>query len=180
MDATERQQVIDHLGTSRIGLLNSVGSLTHPQWNFRAAADQWSPSEIVEHVVLVESRILRTIQKMLTRPPEPERTALLAEKDALILDLPDRKTRFPAPEPVVPKGTWPDPVELIAEFERTRQNTLEFATQTDGDLRCRAFPHALFGDLDCYQWLLLLGGHCARHTTQIEEVKADPAFPVAL
>ena len=180
MDATERQLVIDDLAASRTGLLKSVGSLTHPQWKFRAAADQWSPSEIVEHIVLVENRILGAIQKMLTRPPEPERTAGLAEKDALILHLPDRKTRFPAPEPVVPKGAWPEPADLLSEFERTRQNTLEFATQTDGDLRGRAFPHALFGDLDCYQWLLLLGRHCERHTAQIEEVKAHTAFPSAV
>jgi len=31
--------------------------------------------------------------------------------------------------------------------------------------------------MDAYQWLLLISAHSARHTAQIEEVKADPNFP---
>jgi uncharacterized damage-inducible protein DinB len=31
--------------------------------------------------------------------------------------------------------------------------------------------------VDGYQWLLLISAHSARHTAQIEEVKADPNFP---
>ena len=34
-----------------------------------------------------------------------------------------------------------------------------------------------FGDLDCCQWLEVIGQHTLRHVCQIEEVKADPAFP---
>jgi len=37
------------------------------------------------------------------------------------------------------------------------------------------YPH--FGLLDGYPWLLLLSAHRARHSEQIEEVKADPNFP---
>ncbi len=177
MDATERQLVLDHLDSSRTALLQSVGHFTHPQWQFRPTEGQWSPAENVEHVILVETRILAAIQKMLTRPPQPEKTAGLLAKDAMILNLAGRETKFQAPEPVQPKGTWPDPADLMAEFHLTRSRTAEFASSTDGDLRSRVIPHMAFGDLDCYQWLLLLGRHCARHTVQIEEVKAHPGFP---
>jgi hypothetical protein len=37
--------------------------------------------------------------------------------------------------------------------------------------------HPAFGTINTYQLLLLLSGHSERHTLQIEEVKANPAFP---
>jgi hypothetical protein len=49
---------------------------------------------------------------------------------------------------------------------------------TDDDLRGHSTPHpALQRDLDAFQWVLLLAAHSARHTAQIEEVKASPGYP---
>jgi hypothetical protein len=33
------------------------------------------------------------------------------------------------------------------------------------------------GELDAHEWMLFMASHSARHTKQIEEVKADPNFP---
>jgi hypothetical protein len=35
-----------------------------------------------------------------------------------------------------------------------------------------------FGELDLYQWLIVLSKHGERHALQIEEIKANPAWPV--
>ena len=50
-------------------------------------------------------------------------------------------------------------------------------TKQVGDLRGHAAPHPAFRMLDGYQWILLLSGHAARHTAQIEEVKRAPGYP---
>jgi len=49
-------------------------------------------------------------------------------------------------------------------------------TTTD-DLHGHAGPHPVFKMLDGYQWVLLLSGHSARHTAQIEEVKTNAGYP---
>lgn len=54
-----------------------------------------------------------------------------------------------------------------------------FASETQAELREHFFPHIVFGDLDCYQWLLVLGQHGLRHALQIEEIKNDPAYPAS-
>jgi hypothetical protein len=54
---------------------------------------------------------------------------------------------------------------------------VKFAAETDSDLRNHFFPHMAFGDLDCYQWLVVLAQHSLRHALQIEEIKAHPAYP---
>jgi hypothetical protein len=35
----------------------------------------------------------------------------------------------------------------------------------------------MLGAMDAYQLMLLISAHTARHTAQIEEVKAHPNFP---
>ena len=48
--------------------------------------------------------------------------------------------------------------------------------KTTPDLRAHVADSPM-GQLDAYEWLLLIGAHSKRHTEQIDEVKADPNFP---
>jgi hypothetical protein len=129
--------------------------------------------------VLVENRIFGLIGKKLQEgAPEPEKRDPAHTKDALVAQaIPDRTIRREAPEPVRPTGQWPDTNELLAEFQKTRQRTTEFASTTQGDLRSYFVPHMALGELDCYQWLLILSLHGARHAQQIEEIKAASDYP---
>jgi hypothetical protein len=52
-------------------------------------------------------------------------------------------------------------------------------SSTNAPLRQSGFPHPILGNLDCYQWVLLIGGHGERHRAQAEEVMADANFPRA-
>jgi hypothetical protein len=181
MENRERQLVVDQLTASQERLLGLVRGLTTDQWAFRPAEGRWSIGECVEHVVRVENRVLGLIAKKLQEgAPEPEKRDTSRAKDALVAQaIPDRTIRREAPEPVRPTGQWPDANELLAEFERTRQRTTEFAATTQGDLRSYFVPHMALGELDCYQWLLVLSLHGARHAQQIEEIRAAPGFPRA-
>jgi hypothetical protein len=66
---------------------------------------------------------------------------------------------------------------LTKAFEDSRKVAMDYIGTTNDDLRDHFFDHPAFGTLDGYQWLLLISAHSARHTAQIEEVKADPNFP---
>jgi hypothetical protein len=179
MEEHERQLVLDQLAASQARLLELVDGLTADQWTFRPAVGRWSIGECVEHVMRVEDRVLGIIAKKLAEStPEPEKRDPAHAKDAVVAQgVPDRTTRREAPEPVLPTGQWPDPAELLAEFRKTRQRTAEFAATTQSDLRSYFHPHGGFGDLDCYQWLLVLSLHGSRHAQQIEEIRAASGFP---
>jgi hypothetical protein len=112
--------------------------------------------------------------------PPAEVPASVREKDASLMKaVPDRTERRQAPETARPEGKCTDGGQLLAEFLETRTKSAQFAAETRADLRSYTHPHGAFGDLDCYQWLLLLGLHAERHARQIEEIKADAGFPVA-
>jgi hypothetical protein len=99
------------------------------------------------------------------------------DQKPVVLALADsRSIRFDARKSVRPLGKWPDTTKMVAELRKTRARTLAFATMTEADLRSHFFTHIVFGDLDCYQWLVVLSQHGNRHALQIEQIKADRAY----
>ena len=179
MTSAERETLLKNLEESRERLLHMANSLSRDQLHYRPAADRWTVAECVEHIAMVESRVLGVIQKTLEAAPDSsKRSALEGKDDALIAGVVSRLTRYQAPEPLVPTGRWPDE-QLLNEFEGTRQQTRAFAASTNADLRRHFYRHPALGELDLYQWLLLIAAHCDRHRVQSEEVMASPGFPRA-
>jgi len=180
MKKEERQFVLQQLAASEARLLELVHGLTPEQWNFRESPERWSIAEILEHLVVFEKFINEIIAKVMAAPAEPEKKAVAAQKEPLVLGLANsRSTKLNAREVVRPTGRWPNTAELIAELSSRRAQTVAFAVASKADLRDHFFPHIAFGDLDCYQWLMVIGQHMARHAQQIEEVKAHPAYPTS-
>jgi hypothetical protein len=176
----ERQLVLDQLASSEARLLGLVEGLTPGQWSFRETPDRWSITENIEHVIALEKFILRAIEKAIEGPAEPDKKAQAAGKESLVLGVAtSRGVKIKAREAARPTGRWPDPAELIPELRKTRARTVAFATETQAGLRDHFFPHVAFGDLDCYQWLVVLGQHGFRHALQIEQIKDDPKYPAS-
>lgn len=181
LETNEREHAIAQLTASRETLLAALQGLGSEAWTFRAAGGQWSIGDCVEHLCTVESRVLAGIQKRLDRTPEPrEKVNTLEDDAAAFARIPSRDGgKFQAPDVVHPKGTLASPEQGIAEFEAVRSRMLHFVTGTEGDLRAHSMTHVVAGDLDCFQWVLLMANHARRHTQQIEEIKAAPGFPGA-
>lgn len=180
MQAQERQLVIDRLQSSETLILSLVKDLTPAQWNFHESPNRWSIAENIEHLALFEHFITEAITKSLQAPAEPEKKPAAPAKEPHVLAIAtSRDAKLTAREVVRPTGRWPDPAEAIAEFRKARAQTIAFVTETQADLRNHFFPHISLSDLDCYQWLVLLGRHTLRHTLQIEEIKANPGYPAA-
>ncbi len=175
----ERDFALKNLQTTHDKFLQSIAGLSQKQWTFKAGPDRWSVAEVAEHITVAESAILGLIQKqVMASPAAPEKREQVKGKDDMILQrMPDRSHKAQAPEFLRPAGRWPTEADLTKAFEESRKVTMDYVRTTNDDLRDHFFDHPAFGTLDGYQWLLLLSAHSARHTAQIEEVKADPNFP---
>jgi hypothetical protein len=179
MEQNERQLVIDRLNSSRERLGNLTASLTAEQWRFSPGEGRWSIGECVEHVTRVEKRVFGLVEQKLAENPEPAKATpeQKAKDDEVARLVADRSTPRTAPEPARPTGEWSDASELVDDFEKTRRATTDFTLTTRDNLRNYFIPHGVFGELDCYQWLLLVSVHGARHAEQIEQIKAAPGYP---
>lgn len=178
MNHQERQSAVTHLAANRERMLRLLAGLSEAQWRFHPGEGRWSIGDCVEHVARVENRFLAMIQKKIAEEPGVAPSHATREKDSLLMSLgPDRTNRRQAPEPARPMGQWTASSELVAEFENARARSARFVAETSADLRAWTNAHPFFGELDCYQWVLLMGLHAERHARQIEEIKADAAFP---
>jgi hypothetical protein len=179
MTPAEREWALQKLAESRERLLRMAHGLTGEQLHYRPAADRWSVADCLEHIVTVEARLLERIQMTLEKAPDPARRSTFEGRDeALLAHTVGRELRLQAPEVLVPTGRFPDE-QLLSEFEAARRRSQEFAAGTQADLRSCVFKHPVFGDLDLYQWLLMIAGHCDRHCAQSEEVINSEGFPRA-
>jgi len=176
MTPTERERALAHLEKTRDECRQLAQKLSPSQFHYKPAADQWSVAELLEHIIVVESRVLDRIDNALRQSPSPSKSAM--QDDHLVRLVADRTGKLKAPEVVVPTGRWPEH-RLLPEFEAVRKRSLDFARSTSADLRQHGFPHPFFGELDCYQWLLAIPAHCERHLAQAREVMAHPGFPRA-
>ncbi len=175
----DREAALKLFQTTHDNFIKSISGLSQKQWTFKPAPDRWSVAEVAEHITVSETTIMGLIQHPLMQSPAaPEKREQVKGKDQLILQkVPDRSHKAQAPEMLRPTGRWATEAELTKAFEDARKTNMEYVRTTNDDLRDHFFDHPVFGPLDGYQWLLLLGTHSARHTAQIEEVKADPNFP---
>jgi uncharacterized damage-inducible protein DinB len=175
----EREFALKNLQTTHDKFLQSIAGLSQKQWTFKPGPDRWSVAEVAEHITVSESTILGLIQKqVMASPAAPEKREQVKGKDEMILQrMPDRSHKAQAPEFLRPTGRWPTEADVTKAFEESHKVTMDYVRTTNDDLRDHFFDHPVFGTMDGYQWLLLLSSHSARHTAQIEEVKADPNFP---
>jgi hypothetical protein len=133
--------------------------LSEKQWTFKPAPDRWSVAEVAEHITISESTLFDLVQKRIMTSPRGS-----AEAGTSGGERSNRDGESSGPKP---------------------QSSSTRISASDRPLGGRAgrrwwCGHSHFMDhptLDGYQWLLLISAHSARHTAQIEEVKADPNFP---
>lgn len=176
----ERERLGQDLEATRRAFLSSVQGLSEAQLRFRAAPDRWTIAEVAEHIALSEQRIFEgmILDKVMRSPAPPELSARGPRDDeGLRRMVLDRSTKRQAPEMLKPTGSFPSTAAAVEAFGKSRDRTVEFVRSTQEDLRGHGAPHPLLKMLDGYQWVILLSSHSARHTAQIEEVKADPGFP---
>ena len=179
----DRQKLVNHLEKTRASLVEATKGLSAAQLNFKPGPFRWSVAQCVEHLALSESFLFqRATENVLKAPAQPTRKSReqMVEGDNFLLkNIPDRSSRFQAPEPIRPgrQSTSAGTQQGLPEFLSARGRTIEYVKTTQEDLRghCADFP--LLKCMDAYQWILLLSAHTDRHLAQLLEVKADPNFP---
>lgn len=172
----ERSAAVKYLEETRAAFLKSIAGVSEAQWKFKASPTSWSIAEVAEHIAISEGTILGLITTQMLKAPAPKPGEGIAD-EKLIAGITDRSQKAQAPEMLKPVNKWATKEALVKAFNADRDKTIEWVKTTPEDLRAHAAPHPMFGPLDVHQWVLLLAGHSARHTSQIEEVKTAAGYP---
>src|SRR5215470_3658517 len=159
--------------------VTAVSNLGEAQANFRPDENQWTITEIVEHVSIVNDGFLRLTHKLLkeaesaSRPPKDDLNLGHTSLD----ENGRQRGAFQAPERVHPKGGV-SVEDSLAKMRVTLTGFAEIRSRLEAvDLSEQMFPHPALGPFNAYQWMVLLGEHENRHRGQIERLKAVDGFP---
>jgi hypothetical protein len=162
---------------TRERLYKRVEGLNEEQASTRRDANAWSATEIVEHLTIMEDRLVRMMKVMLTKAEGASAKSDRATVEIKPFSLDEfvarsRNEKYIAPEAVRPSGS----VRLADLLVRLRQSRIELRSLRPRieatDLSAVNYPHPAFGPLNCYQWLAFIGLHEERHLRQLESVMA--------
>lgn len=175
---SERELVLQLLDATQARVLKLLNGLSAEQLLYRPQPGCWSVAENVEHLIVTERRVVGAVEKLLLGPADIQTRCSLTD-DEVLRKVGAAVNKVQAPPYALPTLRWPAEA-LGREFATTRASTRDFASATTADLRRYFMRHFLFGDLDGYQWLLLIGAHSQRHSAQAEAVRDSPSFPNAV
>ena len=173
----DRDAAIKYLESTRAKFLASIDGVSEAQWTFKPGPDRWSIAETAEHIAVSETTILQLVTERILKSPNVPADPARATDAKVIEVITDRSGKAQAPEMLKPTNRWPNKEALAKEFEAARARTIDYVRTTKDDLRGHAMAHPALQSIDGYQWVLLLAAHSARHTAQIEEVKAAAGYP---
>jgi hypothetical protein len=180
MTYTSIGQLYDLKGRVFHTLKQHVLPLSVTQVSFRIAEGQWNVTEILEHLSLVESRLVKLIN-VFSHKLEKAETWASAEK-ALIIEIPDGTERndfmkVRTLEEYEPAGNV-SVANSFARLESIHRELLSLRPRLERiDLSATAFDHWLLGSLTLGQWLAFLAIHEQRHLGQIQHILASDSFP---
>ncbi|MEA2174377.1 MAG: hypothetical protein QOD00_1969 [Blastocatellia bacterium] len=177
-------EIFDAIDKTRGRLYERVGTLSQEQEQFRPATDEWSVREIVEHLAILEESLSKLLRVMLSKveaaarqdgaSAEPTQAMEPFTLDHYIER--SLKEKYQAPESVRPSGSLPLSM-LLERLRESRALLRSLQPRLEAtDLSLSLYPHPVFGPLNAYQWLALIGMHEERHLRQIEShISALPA-----
>ena len=175
MNYTSVPQIFEVIDETREKIYRRVEGLSDEQATARANADAWTAAEIIEHLALIEGRLLQMMKMMLTKAE----SAGAGSKDAPIeiesfsLDKYIERSlneKYTAPEAVRPSGQA-TLTDSLAKLKRSREELKALRPRIEAtDLSNVTYPHPAFGPLNFYRWLAFIGIHEERHLRQAEKL----------
>lgn len=174
----DKEFLLDYYQQTMDNLTKSISGLNEAQMQFKPAEDKWSVSQCVEHIIATENMISGMLKGYMEKPANPERKKdVIHSDDDIIGFLTNRTEKYQAPEMLQKKGIYNDPKTALKDLETQRKELMDFIKNTNIDELRNRINDSPAGATDAYQSLLFIAGHTARHTLQIDEVKADKNFP---
>jgi hypothetical protein len=169
MDESEKLGIFEKLKAGRKALGEALVLVDDDLARQKPPEGGWSILQCMEHTVESERYLLsrlRISKISETLQENRAREAKIAERAA------NRARRIEAPGMVHPTGRFSSVEEALSAFDAVRAEVMAWAEDCTDDMRCLVTDHPLFaGPVTCYETLLMMAAHPARHALQILETR---------
>ena len=150
--------------------LGTISGVSETEATALPDGEKWTIQQLVEHIGIVENSVSRLCSKLVGGAKAGGKLAsggIGVSPETIAKWAQSAGEKLEAPERVRPTGG----VSIAEALEQMDTNREAFdALRADletYDMSEPKFPHPYFGGLSATEWLILAGGHTARHTAQI-------------
>lgn len=141
-----------------------IDHLSDQQFNVSPSDGEWSPKQIVEHLVKMETVIATSIAKELKKSD-----SIKAMKKPILLST-SRIFKVEAPGYTRPNSDFKSIIDMKRELQESRLFLLTvYESSTQDVFRKKSFKHPLFGRIPLIQWFQFVGLHEKRHLKQLRK-----------
>lgn len=145
-------------------LFQTIEGLTDEQFNKTPSNGGWSPKQIFEHLVRMETVIVTNIARELKNPESPK-----ARKKPIHLTT-SRLIKVEAPGYTEPSNEFKTKQEMKNEIHDSRLFLLDVYESSNKEVfKSKSLKHPIFGQVPLIQWFPFVGLHEKRHVKQLEK-----------
>jgi hypothetical protein len=161
------KRVLNRLDSVHQKLSTTVAAIDPKLFPKRPSENEWSVAEVIQHLCLVEARVLSGLELGLHAPPA--RVSLLKKLiPAGIVSV--RFPRVKAPKAVEPLNSLPKE-ESLSGFNDLRARLKDFCLEHGRkQLNQTCLRHPFFGDINGVTAVSMIAFHEQRHYKQIREI----------
>ena len=168
-------ELFQYLDEQHAVLLATIAAVPAGKQSTSPEAGAWSVAQIVEHLALLERRLIPLFAKLVA---EARLRGVGVEEDASsfvqtfdVSRFLDRTRKIVSGETTRPSGSMPVARALEA-LGAARRELKTIVLQADGlALGTIVQAHPAFGSMNFYEWVAFLGAHTTRHAMQIRDVR---------
>jgi hypothetical protein len=171
------EEITAYLAKVRADLAKIVAETPAAKFDHRPQDGGWTGAGIIQHLGKVEGSSTKLLEGLFAKAMA-EGMGMETKADSWLHSLDqhralDRTRVINAPERRMPEPTA-DLATSWASLQAVRARLLRAVSSVDGrDLTAVSAPHPIFGALNGYQWLLMIGQHEERHLTQLRETLSE-------
>jgi hypothetical protein len=158
-----RDNVITETEQSTKELLDFFSSLNDHDFNNISLANGWTPGQVAEHILLLETQVNKTLPFAHKTERQPDLKA-----EPVRQGLSDLSRKFVAPEFIMPGKGDKNKDLIIANLAQQRQILKGYIESTDLN-ETVDYKHPVIGSMTRYEWVYFLIHHAQRHLAQMKQ-----------
>jgi hypothetical protein len=171
------EEITDDLSRVRTNLAAVIATTPASKFDHKPRNGGWTGTGIIQHLGTVEGMATKRLEGLFTQALAD---GIAAEKGTVRwlhsldhFNMLDRSQKITAPERSIPPGDA-QLAPAWASLQSVRERLLRALATVDGrDLTAVSAPHPVFGALNGYQWVLVIGQHEERHLSQLRETLSE-------
>jgi hypothetical protein len=171
------EPILEKLDRAQHSLLRAADAIPPNLWKTCPRQGAWSAAELIAHIITAERAVVGAAGRILKKQPKHIPVWKRFRLPFALAEI--RLVRIKTPIPMDSR-LLREKDAMLVELREVRSRTLALIEETrNRDLSAYRWRHPFLGSLDAYEWFSFLGSHQIRHEKQMREIAASLLKPIS-